>query len=216
MRYWEARYDLNFFSNMISSPHGWTSWKTYATYYLYMLTGKLCYLQDTMDTIGACMQCVDSHGTLNWGFILDPCITGVCLSEASTRGNIITKEEVIGECYLPTISQWWKQDENALIGQYLAPWNEPDKWDENFGGSCDNDVHEHFKCLMETVFGKAFVHETENGFETYNCTYLSHGFTSTDQHLKQWVVFNKSKQEIYLNGKLFKLDKGFNLLSEVM
>ena len=42
---------------------------------------------------------------------------------------------------------------------------------DNQGGCCDNDVHEIFKCMDETVLGKAFVYENEDGsFLTYSCS----------------------------------------------
>lgn len=211
-RFWEARYDLNFFSNMINAPHGWTSWKNYATYYLYLLTGKIEYLKDTMDTIGACMQCVDSDGVLNWGYVVDPCIVGQNLKKGSKKGNIETVQTVVGECYLPMISDWWRQESGALIMQYLEPWNKPEVWDKNYGGSCDNDVHEHFKCLMETVFGKAFVHETENGFVTYNCYTKDGGFGCDDLHLKEWVVYSNGDSKVILNGKEVSVTEGINII----
>jgi hypothetical protein len=41
---------------------------------------------------------------------------------------------------------------------------------DNQGGCCDNDVHEIFKCLEETVLRKAFAHKNEDGtFLTYGC-----------------------------------------------
>jgi len=212
-RFWEARYDLNFFSNMINAPHGWTSWKTYATYYLYLLTGKLEYLKDTMDTIGACMQCVDSEGTLNWGYVVDPCIVGQNLKKGCLKGNIKTEETVVGECYLPMVSQWWRQEKGTLIMQYLEPWDKPECWDNNYGGSCDNDVHEHFKALMETVFGKAFIHEIENGFETYNCYQNKGEFICDDTYLKEWVIYSNSDQIMTLNGKETAIVKGMNFIN---
>ena len=212
-RFWEARYDLNFFSNMINAPHGWTSWKTYATYYLYLLTGKFEYLKDTMDTIGACMQCVDSDGNLNWGYVVDPCIVGQNLKKDSLKGNIQTEETVVGECYLPMISHWWRQEKGTLIMQYLEPWNKPELWDKNYGGSCDNDVHEHFKALMETVFGKAFIHETEDGFETYNCYENDGRFICKDNYLKEWVIYSNSNRKIILNGKETEVIKGMNFIN---
>lgn len=212
-RFWEARYDLNFFSNMINAPHGWTSWKNYATYYLYLLTGKFEYLKDTMDTIGACMQCVDKDGILNWGYVVDPCIVGQNLKKGTTKGNIETEETVVGECYLPMISDWWRQEEGALIMQYLEPWDKPELWDKNYGGSCDNDVHEHFKCLMETVFGKAFIHETDNGFETYNCYEKDSQFICEDDYLKEWIVYSNSNRNMILNGKEITVTKGMNFVN---
>lgn len=76
LRFWEARYDINFFANMLNCPHGWTSWKNYASYYLYLLTGNFNYLKDLMDTLGACMQCVDTDGELMWAYVADPCVSG--------------------------------------------------------------------------------------------------------------------------------------------
>ena len=212
-RFWEARYDLNFFSNMINAPHGWTSWKNYATYYLYLLTGKLEYLKDTMDTLGACMQCVDSDGNLNWGYVVDPCIVGQNLKKGSQKGNIKTEETVVGECYLPMISHWWRQESGTLIMQYLEPWNKPEEWDKNYGGSCDNDVHEHFKCLMETVFGKAFIHETENGFVTYNCYEKNEQFICEDNYLSEWIIFSDCNRKIVLNGEEIAVISGMNSIT---
>lgn len=210
MRFWEARYDVNFFSNMINSPHGWTSWKNYATYYLYMLTGKLEYLKDTMDTVGACMQCVDGDGVLNWGFVIDPCIVGNNLKKGSTPDNIQTELTVVGEQYLPMISHWWRQDPNALIMEYLDPWDHPEKWGECYGGSCDNDVHEHFKFLMEGVFGKAFVHFSTQQTEVYNCKQTENGFECDDPYATKWVIYSENEREIVLGTKTVKVEKGFN------
>ena len=215
-RFWEARYDLNFFSNMINAPHGWTSWKNYATYYLYLLTGKPEYLKDTMNTLGACMQCVDENGTLRWGYVADPCIVGQNLKKGSREGAIETEQTVVGEDYLPMISDWWRQDEKALINQYLQPWNKPEEWDKNYGGSCDNDVHEHFKCLMETVFGKAFIHETEDGFVTYNCKMQGDEFVCTDPYLQKWVIFAENEKRLCLNGAWNKVKKGLNFIYETV
>lgn len=211
-RFWEARYDLNFFANMINAPHGWTSWKNYASYYLYMLTAKPQYLKDIMDTMGACMQCVDGDGTLNWGYVVDPCIVGQNLKKGCKKGNIETEETVVGECYLPMISDWFRQEKGTLIMQYLEPWNKPELWDGNYGGSCDNDVHEHFKCLMETVFGKAFIHETENGFITYNCYQKDGGFISKDRYLTDWVIYANNSGKLVLNGKETAVVKGMNII----
>ena len=38
MRYWEAQYDVQMLPNMFNSPHGWSGWRAYATYYAYLLT----------------------------------------------------------------------------------------------------------------------------------------------------------------------------------
>lgn len=210
-RFWEARYDLNFFINMLNSPHGWTSWKNYATYYLYMLTGRLSYLKDTMDTMGACVQCVDDKGILHWGYAADPCIVGMNLVKGSSKGNIRFEKIVVGETYMPMISDWYRQGEREMKLQYLSSCTDSSTWDEEYGGSCDNDVHEHFKCLAETVLGKAFVHETENGFVCYNCRQTDSGFVSEDPYLTQWVVHADSEKKMILNGVERHLQKEFNI-----
>ncbi len=215
-RFWEARYDINFFANMMNTPHGWTSWKTYATYYLYMLTGKFDYLKDTMDTIGACMQCVDENGVLNWGFVVDPCIIGERLLPTSKAGEIHMGTSVVGECYLPLISDWWRQGEHELKKQYLSPINDPNRWHAVYGGSCDNDVHEHFKCLMETVFGKAFIHKTEEGYHTYNCKYYKGKFICDDPYLQEWVIYSDKQTQLMLNEKNIIVQKGMNVIKDVM
>ena len=210
LRFWEARYDLNFFSNMLNTPHGWTSWKNYATYYLYLLTGKREYLKDTMDTLGACMQCVDKDGVLNWGFVVDPCIVAERISKVSKKGDIKTEIVTVGECYMPMVSDWWRQDEDKLILQFLYPHNDQTKWDELYGGSCDNDVHEHFKCLFETVFGKAFIHKDEDEILTYNCFSCGDGYTTRDKYVTEWIIYSKDLSEIKIDGKVYPLSKGFN------
>ncbi len=213
-RFWEARYDINFFANMFNSPHGWTSWKTYATYYLYMLTGKLSYLADTMDTMGACMQCVDEDGVLRWGFVLDPCVMGDRLKVGSCEGNIVMEKSIAGEEYLPMISDWWRQGETDMKVQYLHPWHTPARWADQYGASCDNDVHEHFKCLMETVFGKAFIHETEKGYVTYNCTESNGTFCSSDEYLAEWVIYSLSDKALILNGEKINTQKGLHVYAD--
>ncbi|MBQ7383252.1 MAG: hypothetical protein IJV72_00485 [Clostridia bacterium] len=76
IRFLEPQYDVLKFGNFITADHGWTTWKNYALYYLYLLTGKERYISELFDSMGGC---------------------------------------------------------------------------------CDNDVHEHFKCLEENVLGKIFV-----------------------------------------------------------
>lgn len=212
LRFWEARYDLNFFCNMINAPHGWTSWKNYATYYLYLLTGDADYLKDTMDTLGACMQCVDENGNLNWGYVLDPCIVGKRITKESQKGDIKTEIATVGECYMPMISDWWRQDENKLILQFLYPCDDTANWNDSYGGSCDNDVHEHFKCLFETVFGKAFIHEKNNEILTYNCFACDNGYKTNDNYVSEWIVYSENLTEININEKTYKLSFGFNFI----
>lgn len=212
LRFWEARYDLNFFANMLNCPHGWTSWKNYASYYLYLLTGKFEYLEDLMNTMGACMQCVDENGNLNWGFVADPCIVGQRLKSNCTKSNVGFDKSVVGEEYLPMISDWFKHSDKKLQFQYIRNLNVKYFWKKDFGGSCDNDVHEHFKCLCETVFGKSFIHEKENGqIEMYNCFKLSQNeFKTNDTCVKTVVYFSTADKIVSFNEKEISLKKGLN------
>ena len=122
------------------------------------------------------------------------------------------EKSVVGECYLPMISDWWRQGDNELKKQYLTPLNDPSKWADKYGGSCDNDVHEHFKCLMDTVFGKAFIHETEEGYQTYNCRYTNGKFICGDEYLREWIVYSDKDTQLILNGNAFNIQKGMNVL----
>ncbi len=213
-RYWEARYDLNFFENMLNTPHAWTSWKTYATYYLYVLTGKMTYLKDTMDTLGACMQCVDENGVLRWGFVADPCVTGLRLKEGSTRDNVQFYTSTVGEEYLPMISDWWRQEEGELPNQYLRSFTDPEIIQKDFGGSCDNDVHEHFKCLLETVFAKAFVHLEKGESLCYNCRPSEGGYVTDDKWVQTWCVYSDRATTLCLGGKNYDIRSGIQCLEQ--
>ncbi len=161
LRFWEAQYDVLINQNMITSPHGWTSWKTYATWYLYLLTGDENLLRQTMDTLGACMQMIDSDtGKLRWAFVTDPYTRAEVFEQDPDKPeNGIMRSRVIGENYVDMISGWWKAPSNTLTGGY---------WGQ--GGCCDNDVHEHFKCLEEVALTSTYIIEQEDGtFSTWNC-----------------------------------------------
>lgn len=213
LRFWEARYDINFNSNMLNSPHGWTSWKNYASYYLYILTGDVNYLFDLMNTMGSCMQCVDSNGDLNWAFIIDPCIIGNQMMPSDNKYGIRYKEVVIGECYLPMVSDWYRQNQKYLPLQYARNFKGLD-YGKEYGGSCDNDVNEHFKCLEETVFGKIFIHECDdNEFIVYNCKVDDGKFSYNDKFVKKAVIYSKNDNEFNINGKLYNVKSGINIVN---
>ena len=162
LRFWEAQYDVLIKHDLLSSPHGWTSWKTYATWYLYLLSGEEELLRQTMDTLGACMQVVDlERGELRWGFACDPYIPArVFRPDPAHPGQGQFQETVLGEQYVEMISGWWQAPKGKSTGGY---------WDQ--GGCCDNDVHEHFKCLEEVALCSAYVVERENGqLISWNCS----------------------------------------------
>lgn len=161
MRFWEAQYDVFMLPNMISSPHGWSAWRAYATYYAYLLTGEERWLRETFDAASAFAALIDyKNGNLNWAFVVDPFVQAlqVCEPDSShtadddTYGNphpeaYPNQRLVVGEQYVPMIADW-----QTIV-------------------SSDNDVHECFKFIAEAVFTNAFVVERPDGsIGAYNCT----------------------------------------------
>lgn len=174
-RFWEAQYDVMMLPNMICSPHGWSAWRAYATYYAYLLTKDEEWLRQAWDAAGALSllvgepsdsgavvdsECGMALGPLRWAFVVDPYVSarqvdgpvpGIT-SDSLTTGNphpdiYGTHPLVVGEQYVDMISSW--QGINTQ----------------------DNDVHEAFKFIGETFLKNAFVIEREDGtFSCYNCT----------------------------------------------
>lgn len=160
MRYWEAQYDVQMLPNMFNSPHGWSAWRGYATYYAYLLTGDERWIRETYNAMGAFSHLIDyKTGDLRWAFVVDPFLRVKQACSADTHftadslsfGNphpelYDTREFIIGEQYVNMISDW--QTVNTQ----------------------DNDVHEVFKCIGETVLTNAFVLERADGsIVGYNC-----------------------------------------------
>lgn len=226
LRFWEAQFDVLAEGNMFSSPHGWTAWTAYALYYLYMLCGKREYLIRLINTMGACLQLMSLDGKLRWGFICDPQVkTRVfepnikqpvkdgykyvgALSQAY-RGKFADK--IIGEEYLDMISGWYRMGERRVCGGFIhCPLILEDREEDgdNQGGCCDNDVHEVFKCLEETLLKKAFVLENDDGeLEGFGCDVYRRGNVInvlTDEDIEFIHINIKEKADIAHNGKLIK------------
>jgi hypothetical protein len=160
MRYWEAQYDVQMLPNMFNSPHGWSGWRAYATYYAYLLTGDERWLKETYNAMGAFSNLIDVRtGDLRWAFVVDPYlrVKQACSADTHVTADSLsfgnphpelydTREFVIGEQYVNMISDW--QTVNTQ----------------------DNDVHELFKCMGEAVLTNAFVVEhSDGGITAYNC-----------------------------------------------
>lgn len=195
LRFWEAQYDVLIKGNLMNSPHGWSAWTAYATYYLYLLTGKKDYLVRTVNTLGSCLQLMSYEGELRWSFVSDPQIcTEVFVPDYSKpvkdgyvhisgeKGAYSGKYEKItlGEQYIDMISGWYRVSEDEKrVGAYLyCPLVLPSGHEKRStqGGCCDNDVHEVFKCMEEVLLKKAFVIEEEpNVFSGWNCRVISDG-----------------------------------------
>lgn len=166
MRYWEAQYDVQMLPNMFNSPHGWSGWRAYATYYAYLLTGDERRLKETYNAMGAFSNLIDYRtGDLRWAFVVDPYlkVKQTCSADTHVTADSLsfgnphpelydTREFVIGEQYVNMVSDW--QTVNTQ----------------------DNDVHELFKCIGETMLTNAFVVERADGEVTgYNCQVTRQG-----------------------------------------
>ena len=195
LRYWESQYDVMIRVNMLNSPHGWTGWTGYAKYYLYLLTGKKEYLVALHNVMGSCVQLVDENGNLRWAYCSQPYIKGrawvpdyekevrdgyqfVEPKEKAYRGKYVIRE--FSEQYVDMISGWYRIGEQKVTGGYefcpLILDGKVDHEADRQGGCCDNDVHEVFKCMEETVLKKAYIYENEDGtFLTYGCKVQKEG-----------------------------------------
>ena len=161
LRYWEAL-DHYFAPNQVmNSPHGWTAWKIYASYYLYLLTGEENYLRDTMDTLGACVQIMDGNGWLRWGFVPDPYVRAKVFAEDPAHpGEGIPTVAIVGEQYLELITPWHRPDDDAAVMDFGQK-----------GGQGDYTVFEIFKALEECALTQAFVIVRADGsLAAWNCT----------------------------------------------
>ncbi len=158
LRFWEAQYDVMTYPNMMNSPHGWSAWNIYGTYYLYLLTGEEEFLRFTMNALGSCVQVIDGEtGDLRWAFISDPYIeASVFYEDPENPGQGLWRPEIIGEEYRPMVSDWWRVPEGQVAGGYVGHLDVP-------GAACDNDIHEVFKCLEEVALTAAYVLEREDG-----------------------------------------------------
>lgn len=163
LRYWESQYDVLMTPNLMSSPHGWSAWRIYGLWYLYLLTGEEELLRQTQNALGSCVQLLEPQtGELRWGFMSDPYVAATVLEpdpERPGRGRLVSR--TLGECYVPMISGWYQAPPSTWVTGY---------WGAD-GGSCDNDVHEIFKCLEEVALTSAYLVERADGeLMTWNCT----------------------------------------------
>lgn len=165
LRFWEAQYDILTMPNMMNSPHGWSAWRIYGLRNLYLLTGKYDYLRQMVNSIESCIQLIEPETVkLNWAFVQDPYVKVqrfIPDKEQLGKGKYV--EQIIGEQYMPMISDWYRADTTKMVSSF-------GRFD---GGCCDNDVHEIFKCLGEVLLTSAYVYEHENGeIVSHNCTVL--------------------------------------------
>ena len=161
LRWWEAQYDvLATGPNMMNSPHAWTMRSQFGALYLYLLTGQERYLDLAYNAMGACAQALDlKSGTMRWAFVPDPYVnTSLFVPDPANPDQGKHVSTVIGEQWLPMISDWWRVPPGQVAGMRKTGW------------SCDNDVHEHFRIMGEEFVPNAFVLERPDGtLRAWNC-----------------------------------------------
>lgn len=203
MRYWESQYDVHIMPNMFSSPHGWSAWRAYATYYAYLLTGQERWLLETWNAMGAFANLIDyKSGELRWAFVVDPYVRARQISEPVQGidpggldfGNphpdmYKCREFVLGEQYVPMISSWQTRN------------------------SQDNDVHEVFKFLAEAFLTNAFIIERDNGeIVGYNCKVVKMGrclhVIPDESQIVHLHSNMKGRHILCWNGKEITVDEG--------
>ena len=164
LRFWEAQYDVLIPANMINSPHGWSAWKIYGVWYLYLLTGETDDLVDAMETLGSCAQLMGQDGKLRWAFTPDPCVsTGKWVRGEDGGGKL--EKCVLGEEYIDMISDWYRAPDGKAVYGYLGC--DP-RFETDQGGCCDNDVHEIFKAMAEIAVPYAYLAQTDQKWLVYH------------------------------------------------
>lgn len=232
LRFWEGQYDVMIMSDFMNSPHGWSAWTAYTKYYLYLLTGNVEYLFCLFNILGSCVQLISESGELRWAFALDPYIVAECLnrdlkkpindgyksvrsSESAYAGQFIEKS--IGEQYIPMISGWYRNGKQLLTGGfYSCPLFLKDKTldVDNQGGCCDNDVHEIFKCVEETVLKKMFVYELNGEYGALNGNVVSVDdkiHLESDEIIDSICTNFKNDCLIEFNGIIINAKAGVNI-----
>ncbi len=208
LRFWEAQYDVLLLKNLFCSPHGWSGWRAYATYYAYLLTGEERWLNETFNAMGSFANLIEpGTGRLRWAFAVDPYIRGkkVCapggpaeLADSLSFGNphpelYEHKEFIGGEQYIDMISDW--QTINTQ----------------------DNDVHELFKCMGEAVLTNAFVIENEDGtVKGYNCSVLNEGeiltVTASEEQIMNLHLNLRKPHKVMFGGRTFTAEPGLGFM----
>ncbi|WP_056928569.1 hypothetical protein [Candidatus Symbiothrix dinenymphae] len=208
LRYWEAL-DIYFLPNQVmNSPHGWTGWKIYASYYLYLLTGDEFYLRDFMDTLGAAAQIMAPTGKLRWAFLPDPFVKAKILVQNPQQPRAALQvDSVVGEQYLDMISPWYRPDDESgfhFFGQGQDGLGKR-------GSAGDNTVQEIFKVMEECALTQAYLIVREDGsFQAWNCKATKKGATidvvPNERYIDKLHVNSKipTTVTVSLNGKKHK------------
>lgn len=160
-RFWESQYDVLMVPNFMNSPHGWSAWRGYATYYVYLLTGDERWLLESYNAAGAFAELIDTKtGRLRWSFCANPFLPVQMVCEPHPTASL----DSITQYHLQPLE--YKTNSFILGEQYIDMIS-----NMMYFNTQDNDVHEVFKFIGEAFLTHAFVIERENGtFKGYNCS----------------------------------------------
>ena len=189
MRFWEAQYDVLMLPNMISSPHGWSAWRAYATWYAWLLTGEERWLRESWNAMGAFAGLISAEGKLRWAYVVDPHIKARQLRKPVSGFNPDSLD--LGDKHP---DRYGAEPVSAgeqyvdMIGDFQTV------------HCCENDVHEIFKFLEESFLTRASVAIGADGIPRgYNCRIFRLG-----RHL--WVKpAEKQVRELYAHVPGFKV-----------
>lgn len=183
LRFWEFQYTVNLMHNGMNSPCGWSAWKYYGSWYLYLLTGDYSYMKEVINGLGSCMQLLDYNtGELRFGFLPDPYIDSHQFMEIPIGSrNPQLNRVILGEQYIPQISSWHYAD--------------PYAWRKTKFG-IDNFPHEVYKCMTEVFMENAYIVEIEPGvLKGINCHITVNGKNIAVKY------DNKSVKNLHINLK---------------
>lgn len=205
LRYWEAQYDVLMLPNMFSSPHGWSAWRAYATYYMYLLTGEERWLRETFNAASSLANLVDPQsGDLRWAFIVDPRLE---VRQVSKAAEGLTADSLsLGNPH----PDMYQVDKFVIGEQYIRPISD---WQPIV--CSDNDVHEVFKFIAEAVLCNAFLIERPDGtFGTYNCSIINQGkkmlVTADEPQIRNLHVNLLKPRKIEFDGNITLFPEHFN------
>lgn len=162
-RWWEAWADERREAQMMTSPHGWSGWRLYAVYYLYLLTGEERYLRGVMDALGAGVQLLEwPSGRLRQAFVVDPHVRNYERVPDPADPHWGRREErVTSEGYIKTMGDWFGRttEKSGVLERVEWAW------------TGDGIPLEIFKAMEEIALDQAFVLERADGSVVgYNCT----------------------------------------------
>ena len=147
----------------MTSPHGWSGWRMYGVWYLYLLTGEEQYLQGVMNALGAGTQLMEwPSGTLRQAFVIDPHVHNFeYVPDAENTRHGKRMPGVTSQDYIKTIGNWFGRTTEG--SDYL------DRVEWEWTG--DGIPYEIFKAMEEITVSSAYVLLRDDGsLAAFNCT----------------------------------------------